>query len=57
MRTASRASAHSVSRAATKAPARRSHTPVEPTKEEFLEQLTPDLRKTVEALQKLYRKK
>lgn len=57
MRTASQVRAHSVSRAASTAPARRSHKPVEPTKEEFLEQLTPDLRKTVEALQKLYRKK
>ena len=37
MRTASPARTYSVSRAATKAPARRSHKPVEPTKEEFLE--------------------
>ena len=53
MRTASPSRAH----AASKAPPRRIRKSVEPAKEEFLQQITPDLRKTVEALQKLYQKK
>ena len=61
MTTASPARAHSSTQmaasAATKAPARRMRRPAPPAKEEFLQQLTPDLRKTVEALQKLYQKK
>ena len=42
---------------AAKSQARRTRKSVELAKEEFLQQISPDLRKTVEALQKLYQKK